>query len=527
MANTSELTMFDWRDDPTDCDADAITAALAPITADYDLAFGARRVHTATYLDTVDGRLGSRGLVLTHEHGTADNLALLSREQVLTAVLPEQPQWPARIEQLHESPLRDALADAMWIRAVGPIAHGRTVSRVVAVLNSDAKTVVRIHWTEVHIDGHDDTAVARLEIKPLLGYQHDANNVADALHAAESFDVADRDFVDTLIAVTAQPTAQPPPPMTADTPAAAAVATALHGFADAIAANVAGVVDDVDTEFLHDLRVAVRRTRSMLKLAGDVLPDGLKERVEPDFRLLGDLTTPTRDLDVYLLDLPTLGDHLLVGEPTDLVPFGEHLRRQRELELRKLVRVLRSKRFTDFLATWRESLTAVTAVTVTVTAEATESSTPTAGALASQRIMKTYKKVVRLAKAITPDSHHDEVHSLRKRCKELRYLLEVFGPVCEPEAHKATVKDLKKLQDLLGDFQDGEMQSAGLRVFATQMLESREPTVAAPPAATLLAMGELSAHFARQQASARAALTDQLDRFLGSKARHRIEAMLP
>lgn len=512
--------MFDWRDEPTDCDADAITAALAPITADYDLAFGARRVQTATYLDTVDGRLGSRGLVLTHERGTDDNLALLSSEQVLTAVLPEQPHWPARIEQLHESPLRDALAAAMWIRAVGPIAHGRTVSRVVAVLNSDAKTVVRINWTEVRIDGHDDTAVARLEIKPLLGYQHDANNVAEALRAAESFDVADRSFVDTLIAVTAEPTATPPPPMTAETPAATAVATALHGFADAIAANVAGVVDDVDTEFLHDLRVAVRRTRSMLKLAGDVLPDGLKERVEPDFRLLGDLTTPTRDLDVYLLDLPTLGDHLLVGEPTDLVPFGEHLRRQRELELRKLVRVLRSKRFTDFLATWRESLD-------TVAGDAADEEAPTAGALASQRIMKTYKKVVRLAKAITPDSHHDDVHSLRKRCKELRYLLEVFGPVCEPEAHKATVKDLKKLQDLLGDFQDGEMQSAGLRVFATQMLESREATVAAPPAATLLAMGELSAHFARQQASARAALTDQLDRFLGSKARHRIKAMLP
>ena len=50
-----------------------------------------------------------------------------------------------------------------------------------------------------------------------------------------------------------------------------AVATVLGGFLDTVEANLPGVLADLDTEHLHDLRVAVRRARSVVKLAGDVL----------------------------------------------------------------------------------------------------------------------------------------------------------------------------------------------------------------------------------------------------------------
>jgi hypothetical protein len=59
-------------------------------------------------------------------------------------------------------------------------------------------------------------------------------------------------------------------------------------------------------------------------------------------------------------------------------------------------------------------------------------------------------------------------------------------------------------------------------VFAQEMLEAERP-----PAATLLAMGELSAAFGRQQREAREALNDQLHRYLGPHAHKRIEALLP
>ena len=56
---------------------------------------------------------------------------------------------------------------------------------------------------------------------------------------------------------------------------------------DSINRNIPGVLADWDTEFLHDLRVAVRRTRSGLSLVKKVLPGEIVARFKRDFGLLG------------------------------------------------------------------------------------------------------------------------------------------------------------------------------------------------------------------------------------------------
>ena len=98
----------------------------------------------------------------------------------------------------------------------------------------------------------------------------------------------------------------------------------------------------MDTEFLHDLRVAVRRTRSTLKLGRPVLPPEMRSNWEPAFKWLGDLTTPVRDLDVYELELPEMSGWLVAAAPADLGPFAVHVRRHRSAERRRLLRGLRS-----------------------------------------------------------------------------------------------------------------------------------------------------------------------------------------
>ena len=105
-----------------------------------------------------------------------------------------------------------------------------------------------------------------------------------------------------------------------------------------------GMLDDVDTEFLHDFRVAVRRTRSTLKLGRPALPQGVADRWEPALKWLGGLTTPVRDLDVYELDLPTMAGWLVAADPADLQPFAARLRRHRSTARRNLIRGLRSAR---------------------------------------------------------------------------------------------------------------------------------------------------------------------------------------
>jgi CHAD domain-containing protein len=286
----------------------------------------------------------------------------------------------------------------------------------------------------------------------------------------------------------------------------------LGPFAAVIEDNVAGTIAAIDTEFLHDLRVAVRRTRSILKLAGDVLPANVVERFAPEFKWLGDLTTPVRDLDVYLLELDTMSARLASADPHDLDPFRSFLVRHRAAERRRLVRGLRSSRFERLMTDWRAALAEVTAET---------NGGPPVARLAQQRVERAFGKVVRLGKRITADSPSEAVHSLRKRCKELRYLLEIFRSVCDDEPYRPLVKELKSLQDTLGDFQDGEVQREAVREFAAAMMEQ-----GAAPAETVLAMGELAAQLDAHQLGARAALAGRLGPFLTDENRARVKALV-
>ena len=507
----STSLILQWQGRPTRGEPGAVLDALAPLTAHYELSLGARRVRNATYLDTVDWRLRDNGLVLSHEGTT---LVLNGSTEPRTTNLNRAPDWPARVEHLAPGAVRDGVADAMWIRAVAPKMRSRTVTRDVAVLNEDRKTVVRLEWTEAAgLEPVRTDPLVRVVLRPLRGYQRDADRVERALLGADQFTSADDTVYEQLLHAAGLADDEAKPAITAGMTADVAVATALLGFADAIRNNLDGTIDDVDTEFLHDLRVAVRRTRSLLKIAGDVLPSRLAERYAPRFKWVGDLTTPTRDLDVYLLGLDELARSLTVGEPADLDPFGAHLRKELAKERRALVRGLRSQRFARLLDGWRAALTEVIE----------DGQSPlTAQDLAADRVRRVAKRVVRKAKAITPESPAEDVHALRKRCKELRYVLEAFRPLCQAETYRAVLKDLKRLQDVLGAFQDGEVQSDKLRLYARDMLENERP-----PAATLLAMGELLSRFVRQQHEARHELTGALVKFLGPKTRARIEGLLP
>jgi CHAD domain-containing protein len=107
-----------------------------------------------------------------------------------------------------------------------------------------------------------------------------------------------------------------------------------------------------------------------------------------------------------------------------------------------------------------------------------------------------------------------DLHSLRKRGKELRYLLEFFGSLYDPAAYRAAVKSLKGLQDCLGELQDGVVQQEAIRGFAVHMLDRRGPEPAAAElAATLLAMGELTAQVHAGQRRARDELAGRFARF--------------
>ncbi len=152
------------------------------------------------------------------------------------------------------------------------------------MLDAEEKTVARLLTESV------DDGTSQLRIQPLRGYDADGRSDCAAAGAGRrvhrGLDDAVRRRVDPC---QSQPRQREPPDaqLQPETSAAVAIAKMLTGFAAAIEENVPGTIAAIDTEFLHDLRVAVRRTRSILKLVGDVLPDDSGRAIRPGIQVAG------------------------------------------------------------------------------------------------------------------------------------------------------------------------------------------------------------------------------------------------
>ena len=481
------------------------------------------------WLDTFDWRLYRSGLALEQvSRGGAAELVLTGRDgQVIAAdhlVTPHgggrkdgarrsRPAWPGLLDTLPLGPLRDHLGPVVGVRALLPVARAVSVVRGTRVLNSDEKTIARITVDRMSVTYPAAGSVPpRLVVSALRGYGAQALRVADLLAAEPGVAEAGQSGLEAVLAAAGRRpgdyTGKVDVKLTPRMPAAVAMTTVLTALFDTLTANVNGTVRDIDTEFLHDLRVAVRRTRSALKLTGDVLPGDMAARFRPEFKWLGDLTTPTRDLDVYLLGYA--GMALVAATADELQPFHDHLVRSRAAAHKELARGLRSARFSRLGRDWPHALADADGGT-------RAAGRNTVGRLAADRIGRAHRRVLRDGSAITPTSPPESLHDLRKRCKELRYLLEFFGSLYDPGQHWQAVRELKALQDCLGEFQDMQVQHEEIRVFAAQMMDQRSA-----PAATLLAMGEIAAGLAARQQKARSEFAGRFRDFASPAGQSRI-----
>src|SRR5205823_5724235 len=106
----------------------------------------------------------------------------------------------------------------------------------------------------------------RLSVTAVRGYQAQTDRIIRCLVAAADVTPAlDSPLGSVLAAAGRQPgdySGKVDVTLTAEMPARCAMQTVLLHLLGTLEANVPGTVRDIDTEFLHDLRVAVRRTRS-------------------------------------------------------------------------------------------------------------------------------------------------------------------------------------------------------------------------------------------------------------------------
>lgn len=446
------------------------------------------------YLDSFDWALYRAGAALLEQTtGQHRELAWLDLRNggVIVARQPLE-NAPGFIDALPPGPVRTLLEPLLGIRRLLPMASVGVRARTLRVLNDDDKTVVRILLEENSLVA-DATRPrrelpARLRMIPVRGYARELEHAARRLGQALNLTPADEPlFHAAMAAAGLMPGAystsldyQLDPGQRAD----AAAKQILLGLFDTLEANVDGTRRNLDSEFLHDLRVATRRTRSALSQIKGVFPAPIVDDFKARFAWLQQVTGPMRDLDVYLLDYPGLRDSLPRAMRDDLEPLRDWLGSHYAEEQSKLVEALGSPQFLSLRRDWRAFLQG--AVPATSTPTDPENAGRSIKTVADRRIRSMFKRLLREGRAITDASPAAELHELRKTCKKLRYLMEFFQSLYPKGELRRLIKQSKVLLDNLGEFQDLEVQALYLADIAKRMYAE-----GGAGAATMLSMGAL------------------------------------
>ena len=472
------------------------------------------------YYDSFDWLLHKANKVLAWQQRDAESqLCLFSTGDDSKTATVHLERAPSRFaDNLPPGPLREELTNLLDLRAFLPVAHIETRSLSYRWLDKEGKTRLRLyleHHKLLEPGGKRSTLCKRVRLEPLQGYAKTAKRVRDVLETELGLAAEDQDLLALALARTDQKVGEYSSklsiPLEPEMRADAAMRRILLTLLDTMEVNEAGTIDNLDTEFLHDFRVAVRRTRSALGQMKTVFPAATLNRFREKFAWLGTITSPVRDLDVYLLKFENYRNLLPQALQADLEPLRTFLERHHKQEQTKLSKELQTARYRQLKDQWRRYLTSP----LPKRPVADDAGKPI-GEVGPRRTWRMYKRVLREGQAITPESPAEDLHELRKSCKKLRYLMEFFQHLYPAKKIRELIKELKGLQENLGDFQDLEVQIHTLKQYSEQMAQEGDMTPR-----TELAMDILMKSLETRMREVRDVFDSRFQRFASKSNEHR------
>ncbi len=438
-----------------------------------------RQYSLKTYYDSFDWRLYTNGITCEFNRSKAASTILLKNlENDLIIVSAEIKEVPAFSQQFQAEEIRNVLAPLLEMRALLPVCTLDYETYHLNIINNDEKTVLRLTLEDHELFNN------RVTLQPIRGYDKAAEHIIEILTAKLGLLPTKKPLLLTALKLqgrkpndySSKLNINLDPDMRADIACKYIYTHLLKAIKD----NEQGTIADTDSEFLHDFRVAVRRTRAGLSQLKGVLPDNITAHYAEFFSWLGQSTGSTRDLDVYLLNFTQYKNTLPVSIRDDLNPLHDFLAAKQQKAQKELAKKLRSAKYLSTISEWEQYLKEQAPLK-----PVEPNAKLTIKQLADRRIWKSYKRVLREGRAITEQSPHEALHELRKSCKKLRYLMEFFQSLYPENQIKHLIKNLKGLQEVLGSFQDYAVQENTLKLFGEEMLNNNIH------ANTLLAMGVL------------------------------------
>lgn len=350
------------------------------------------------------------------------------------------------------SELQQILKKTINLRALMPIAQLGFTRTEYNLLNQDLKTVARLE-TLILFDKERTPTSYFVSLCPLRGYIK-AFKKAASLCESLSMQSAQKPEIRYLLesqGITPKNRSSKYFGIEPQQPTEDVARLMLAHMFDTARQHEYGIIDDIDTEFLHDYRVSLRKSRSLLTLLKQAFPQDWYLQVKSQLSSLAQVTNTLRDLDVFLLDRQHYSAMLPEQFSKGLELVFSHVHKQRERAQKQLVKNLQSNNYAVLCAE-------TAALLAQPSAFITDLSGKPVGDEALKRILKRYHRIRRIGAEITPSTPDAQVHALRIECKKLRYLLDFFAELFDAKRVNVLIKSLKKLQTILGYFNDYSVQ---------------------------------------------------------------------
>jgi CHAD domain-containing protein len=401
------------------------------------------RVFTSTYFDTADRRLLRRGVTLRRrvEHGRSRwQLKLPQEGGRLEVEADGGPVPPIEIYEL--------LTAYLGGRKLGPAATMRTRRNGVRVRNGHGEAEVSADQVAILEGAHEVDAFDELELELVDGDDTLLDALERRLHEAGArrggADVELERALGPMLQAADEPPARDAPPLEH-------LLFQIRRQYEAIVRNDPGVRLGVDPEAVHDLRVATRRLRAMLRAAAEMVEPEWSEPLRDELRWLAGELGPLRDADVFLAYLRGATADSDGDDRAGADRLVELVEEDRRAAHARAIAALRGERYLALLQELERTARAPLVRSASV---------------ALDGIARTeFRRLRAAARRITDASTDHEVHALRIRGKRARYAAELAETAVGKRARRF-LRHAKRFQDVVGEHQDAVVAEEHLRELA-------------------------------------------------------------
>jgi CHAD domain-containing protein len=416
-----------------------------------------RRRLTSTYYDTSQYDLAHTGITLRHrvERGKQAwqlKLALMKDRQEIELV--NRQSAPPTL-------FRDLLFLHLGRQPLMPVATLRVWRTGVRVRMDNVPVAdVTLDHVSVMKDGTVLQRFRELEIEQVDGKDSTLPDLERQLRRAGA---EDHDGRPKLVRALSLVAPSPEPQPASEAPVMDHVKWALARHVRWLIAHDPGTRLGKEPESLHQMRVATRQLRAVLRSARPLLLPEWVDSLRDELRWLGRMLGPARDLDVQLAYFREESTALDARDRRPLTQFIAHLETQRNNVQEVLLNELKSERYLDLIRRLRQAPHDPTAVESTVTLHD----------LAKQEFTK-LQNAIRQA---GDSPKNAKIHKVRIRTKRARYAAEL----AEPMVGKPAIRFINKaraVQDVLGMHQDAIQAETHIRAFLKQSTSARAAFVA-------------------------------------------------